>query len=189
MYMESNWGNSTASRYGSWWCPSQTRRSSCPTTGQATYMMVACIWWCLSCPSSAMVVPKLHALLIMDPMVTWWYCAWSPPLKRFMTGSIVAHLDALPLPAGSRRRQARKIQCDLQFLMNVVERMVWLNGRWTQRRIRLNLPPKCFESFNKMFQTVAIHFVLEGDATRHIWHGEHLKWPTFIPSFCCLHPQ
>lgn len=103
-----------------------------------------------------------------------------PPLKM-LSGVDVAHLDALPLPAGTtRRRQARKILCDLRFLMNTVERMLRLNGNWTEEHT--------LESTNRMFQTVAHHFVLEGDAARHIRRGEHLKWQTFILSFRRLHP-
>jgi hypothetical protein len=102
-----------------------------------------------------------------------------PPLKM-LNGPDVAHLDALPLPPGStRRRPARKILCDLRFLMNVVERMLRLNGRWTEEHT--------LESANEMFQTVANHFILEGVGPRHIRRGEHLKWQTFIPQFRRLH--
>jgi hypothetical protein len=91
----------------------------------------------------------------------------------------VAHLDALPLPAGSRRRKARNFLCDLRFMMNAVEQMVRLNDRWTDEHT--------LESANEMFGTVANYFVLEGVGVRHIRRSEHLKWQTFIPSFRHLH--
>jgi hypothetical protein len=117
-----------------------------------------------------------------------------PPLKM-LNGVDVAHLDALPLAAGSIPQKAGKILCDLQFVMNVIEQMVWLNNlqfvmnvleqifwlnnRWTDEHI--------LESVNGMFQTVADHFIPEGDGSRHIRRNAHQKWQTFIPSFCRLH--
>jgi hypothetical protein len=103
-----------------------------------------------------------------------------PPL-RMLNGLDVAHLDALPLAVGTRRRRARKIPCDPQFLMNVAEQMVRLNGRWTEEHT--------LESVNGMFQTVANHFILEADGARHMQRGVHLKWQTFIPNFGWLHQQ
>ena len=55
----------------------------------------------------------------------------------------------------------------LTFLMNVAERMVRLNGSRTEEHT--------LESTNRIFQTVAHHFSLEGDAARHIRRDEHLK--------------
>ena len=55
----------------------------------------------------------------------------------------------------------------LTFLMNVAERMVRLNGSRTEEHM--------LESINRIFQSVAHHFFLEGDATRHIRREEHLK--------------
>jgi hypothetical protein len=42
------------------------------------------------------------------------------PLKM-LNGADVAHLDALPFPAGSRCWKAWKILRDLQFMMKVIE--------------------------------------------------------------------
>jgi hypothetical protein len=84
---------------------------------------------------------------------------------KMLNGPDVAHLDALPLPPGctTRRRPARKILCNLRFLMNVVERMLRLNGRWTEEHT--------LESANEMFQTVANHFILVGEGARHTRRG------------------
>jgi hypothetical protein len=101
-----------------------------------------------------------------------------PPLKM-LNGQDVAHLDALPLPAGSRRRKARKILCDLRFMMNLVERMVRLNDSWADEHT--------LESANEMFRTVSHHFVLEDEGVRHIRRTEHLKWQSFVPSLRHLH--
>jgi hypothetical protein len=103
-----------------------------------------------------------------------------PPLKM-LTGSDVVHLDGIPLPAGSRRRLARKTLCDLRFVMNVIERNVRRNGRWTDEHT--------LESVNGMFQTVATLFVLADDHTRHRRRTEHLKWQTFVPNLRRLHRQ
>jgi hypothetical protein len=99
-----------------------------------------------------------------------------------LNGPDVAHLDGLPLPAGvTRRRKARKILCDLRFMMTVVEQTDWLNDRWTDEHT--------LESANEMFLSAANLFVLEDNAVRHIRHSEHLKWQTFVPRFCHIHPQ
>jgi hypothetical protein len=79
------------------------------------------------------------------------------------------------------RRKARKIICDLRFMMNVIEQRVWLNDRWTDEHT--------LESANEMFQSAANLFVLEDNAARHIRRSEHLKWQTFVPRFCRIHPQ
>jgi hypothetical protein len=47
--------------------------------------------------------------------------------------------------------------------MNVVERMLRLNGRWTEEHT--------LESANEMFQTVANHFILVGEGARHTRRG------------------
>jgi hypothetical protein len=99
-----------------------------------------------------------------------------------LNGPGVAHLDGLPLPAGvTRHRKARKILCDLRFMMNVIERTVCLNDRWTDAHT--------LESANEMFRSAANLFVLEDKAVRHIQRSEHLKWQTFVPRFCCIHLQ
>jgi hypothetical protein len=66
-------------------------------------------------------------------------------------------------------------------MMKVIEWMVWLNDRWTDKHT--------LESVNGMFRTVTNHFVLQGDGARHIRRNAHLKWQTFVPSFRRLHQQ
>jgi hypothetical protein len=145
-------------------------------------------WRLHVCGGAFHVLPQQWRFPSCTPLQAWtqWLLGDTvnevPPLKM-LTGLDVAHLDALPLAAGTRRpRLARKVLSDLRFLMNVVERMVRLNGNWTEEHT--------LESVNAMFQIVANHFVLEGGvAARHIRRGEHLKWQTFIPSFRLLHHQ
>jgi hypothetical protein len=103
-----------------------------------------------------------------------------PPLKM-LNGPDVAHLDGVPLPAGARRRKARKTLCDLRFLMNLVEQRVRQNDSWIEEHT--------LESANEMFRSAATLFVLENAPLRHIRRNEHLKWQTYVPRFRLLHPQ
>jgi hypothetical protein len=87
-----------------------------------------------------------------------------PPLKM-LNGPDVAHLDAVPIPAGSRRRKDEEC-CQMTG-----------SAEWPM-----------LDSVNAMFQTVSNHFIIKGDSARHIRRTEHLRWQTYDGNFRRLHP-
>jgi putative protein kinase ArgK-like GTPase of G3E family len=94
-----------------------------------------------------------------------------PPLK-ILTSADVAHLDALPLAAGERRRPARKVLADLRFLMMYVEMKVREANRWTDNHTATGIA--------QMFRVVEHHFIITSTNRSHNRRDSQIKWQTMV---------
>jgi hypothetical protein len=94
-----------------------------------------------------------------------------PPL-RMLSANDVAHLDALPLEQGTRRRPARKTLSDIRYLMNYVESKVQEAGQWTEEHNPTTV--------TEMYRAVEEHFVIRGDGRNHQRRDSQIKWSTMV---------
>jgi hypothetical protein len=93
-----------------------------------------------------------------------------PPLK-ILTSADVAHLDALPLAVGERRRPARKVLADLRFVMTFVETKVREANRWVDDHNA--------RSIAEMFRVVEHHFIISSNRS-HDRRNSQIKWQTMV---------
>ena len=94
-----------------------------------------------------------------------------PPLKSLNGGDVV-HLDNIPLPAGERRRPARKSLSDLKFLM--ADKVV-AEGTWEDP------PNENLATVTTMYGLIVQQYlVVRDDNPRHARRDPHMKWQTLV---------
>jgi glycosidase len=89
-----------------------------------------------------------------------------------LSANDVAHLDALPLEQGTRRRPARKTLSDIRYLMNYVESKIREARQWTEEHNPTTV--------TEMNHAVEEHFVIRGDGCTHQRRDSQIKWSTMV---------
>jgi hypothetical protein len=100
-----------------------------------------------------------------------------------LSANDVAHLDALPLEQGTRRRPAHKTLSDIHYLMNYVESSKVREARqWTEEHNPTTV--------TEMNHAVEKHFVIQSDGCNHQRRDSQIKcWSTMLVLFLRKRPR